>query len=213
MSKKTAKPRSPALYPGGRVKLPGGVQGPAGGPVSAPPGGRVKLPGGVQGPRGGPVRAKPAARAKKTTTKARQLALGEAVACCAAEALAASLRLTGWRVSDRDVLSLYELTADDPDAGASILATLEAAAEHGLAGAGPTFNLLDALTCGNGNPFTHYRRSEDWPTGLLLGVDLPGPHTVYDDGTTWWSWGQPFDPASFPGAVIEEAWALSWESA
>src|SRR6185312_13645765 len=37
----------------------------------------------------------------------RQLALGDGVACCAAEALAASLRLAGWPVTDDDVLALY----------------------------------------------------------------------------------------------------------
>lgn len=69
----------------------------------------------------------------------RQLALGEGVACCSAEALAASLRLTGRTVSDADVLALYRRTAADLDAGASILATLEAAAEYGLAGYRPLF--------------------------------------------------------------------------
>jgi hypothetical protein len=49
---------------------------------------------------------------------------------------------------------------------------------------------------------------------LILGLDWLGgkPHAVtYDprDGT-WWSWGQPYSPADFPGAVIEEAWAVTW---
>ena len=57
---------------------------------------------------------------------------------CAAVALANHLlAATGLRVSDRDVLDLYWLTADDPEAGASVLATLEAAAEFGLAGIRP----------------------------------------------------------------------------
>lgn len=79
-----------------------------------------------------------AANAKKAKAHPRrQLALGSAVACCSAEALAASLRLTGHAVSDADVLALYWHTARDEHAGASIVATLEAAAEYGLAGVRP----------------------------------------------------------------------------
>ncbi len=57
---------------------------------------------------------------------------------CAAVALANHLyAATGLRVSDGDVLGLYRLTADDPAQGASIQATLEAAAEYGLRGMRP----------------------------------------------------------------------------
>lgn len=47
--------------------------------------------------------------------------------------------------------------------------------------------------------------------GLILGVDLPGPHAVLatPDGA-WWSWGEPYDPAAWPDAVIEEAWEVRW---
>lgn len=65
------------------------------------------------------------------------LALGEGFACCSAEALAASLRRTGRLVTDLDVLQLYMRTAGDPDEGATILDTLEAAARSGLAGVRP----------------------------------------------------------------------------
>jgi hypothetical protein len=76
-----------------------------------------------------------AANAKKAKAHPkRQLVLAGGVACCSAEALAASLRLAGWPVDDDDVLALYRRTARDDDAGASILATLEAAGEYGLAG-------------------------------------------------------------------------------
>ena len=57
---------------------------------------------------------------------------------CAAVALANHLyAATGLRVSAQDVLGLYRLTADDPAQGASIQATLEAAAEYGLGGMRP----------------------------------------------------------------------------
>ena len=130
--------------------------------------------------------------------KRRGLARSAAgVACCAAEALAASLRLTGGAVADEDVLALYWHTAGSPDAGASILTTLEAAWRYGVGGHFPA----------GFRPATRL----DFQRSVLLGLDLPeGPHTVLDDGEAWWSWGEPFDPAGFPGAVIEEAWAVSW---
>jgi len=51
----------------------------------------------------------------------------------------------------------------------------------------------------------------DTSAALILGVDLPGPHavTVAPDGC-WVSWGRHYDPADFPGAVVEEAWAVSF---
>ena len=134
--------------------------------------------------------------------KARGLALapGE-VACCAAEALAASLRLAGHAVSDEDVLGLYWHTADDPDTGASITATLEAAWRYGLGGIRPAWYMAAAtgelLSAGT--------------APLILGLQLPeGPHTVLADAGRWWSWGESWCPCEFPDAVIEEAWAVSW---
>ena len=155
-------------------------------------------------------RAKHAAAVKATSKKpskaktVRKLALGEGVACCAAEAVAASLRLAGRPVTDADVLALYRHTAGDPDAGATILATLEAAAEYGLAGvpAGST------LRPGGLSSDCELRRM----SGVLLGLELPGPHAVLDDGVAWWSWGEPYDPAAWPDAVIEEAWTVTWAS-
>jgi hypothetical protein len=145
-----------------------------------------------------------AANAKKAKAHPRrQLALGSAVACCSAEALAASLRLSGWPVSDADVLALYLRTTRDLDAGASILATLEAAAEFGLAGTRPvSFEKVmpdDARSLIAGG------------AGLILGVDLPGPHAVLDTGSEWVSWGQAWPVSAFPDVVLEEAWTVGWE--
>ena len=146
----------------------------------------------------------------------RQLALGDGVACCSAEALAASLRLAGWPVTDADVLALYRRTAADLDAGASILATLEAAAEHGLAGVRPvsfglaSLDLLDAPTCGNVIHDSCNCRSADWPGNLLLGCALPASHTVLDTGSEWITWGQAWPAWAFPDAVLEEAWEVTW---
>lgn len=124
----------------------------------------------------------------------RGLALGD-VSCCAADALAWSLRLAGWPVDSDDVLALYKLTADSPDAGATILATLDAAHVFGLAGVQPVS--FEAVT------------DLDDPRSLLLGVDLPGRHTVFSNGG-WISWGRWFPPGAFPDAVIEEAWVVTW---
>jgi len=215
VKKKPARPQKPQLT--GHGAPPAGGSGAAVAPVRrgrpaprkpAPRGGPVPggaVPGhGAPGPLPGgggyqqpPVARKPAPKKKPVK---RKLALGEAVACCAAEALATSLRLTGRRVTDRDVLALYDRTADGPDAGASISETLEAAAEHGLAGF-PLVSFRCAKSPYNISAFS---------TPLILGMDLPGPHAVLDVGGWWWSWGEPYDPAAFPGAVIEEAWEIRW---
>jgi hypothetical protein len=141
------------------------------------------------------TRAKNVARAKAHPR--RGLALGEGVACCSAEALAASLRRSGWPVTDADVLALYRLTAGGPDDGAPILATLEAAAEYGLAGV----------------RLASYDLSETYVSArsLILGVDLPGAHAVLDTGSEWVTWGEAWPVTAFPDAVIEEAWAIEWE--
>ena len=203
MKRKPAKPQ-PAVTPG-RAQGKG-----SGAPVKAPrpaakpqpsprPAGVITTP--VQ--RGPAPAKKPAAKKKPVK---RKLALGESIACCAAEALAASLRLAGAPVSDEDVLALYWHTADDADAGASVWATLEAAYEFGLAGIRPlSFREVVPSEPGYWPSLGHKTRA-----GLILGGDLPGPHALYDDGAAWWSWGQPWDPADFPLAVIEEAWQVTW---
>jgi hypothetical protein len=156
------------------------------------------------------AKAKVTAKAKPAThAKAVALALAPRdVACCAAEALAASLRLQGVRVSDEDVLALYWHTADHPDTGASILATLEAAWRFGLGGVrprrfGPAFPAAEAS-------FGPAFAMDAVAHPVILGVELPGPHAVLTTPDGWWSWGELHDPAEWPDAVIEAAWAVSW---
>jgi hypothetical protein len=124
----------------------------------------------------------------------------DGIACCAAEALAASLRWQGWPVGDADVVALYRLTADHPDDGAVIEHTLEMAATHGLAGA--RLLAFQALDPNLEIP------TADLKVSCILGVDWPGQHTVFDDGQSWWSWGIEFEPWA---ATIEEAWKVRWE--
>jgi hypothetical protein len=142
------------------------------------------------------VKARRAKRAKR-----RGWSPDEDVALCTARAFAESLRLaTGRPVADADVLDVYWATASDADAGASIVATAEAILAGGLGGYFPA--RVDHV----------YIDSPDLAAGpLLLGLALPEPHTVTvgPDGG-WWSWGEPFDPAEWPGLVVEEAWAVTW---
>ena len=149
-------------------------------------------------------KAKQAPKAKKAPVKRTAAQVKAAhnrawsaggVSCCSAEAVAASLRLAGAAVSDADVLALYWRTADSADAGASILATLEAASAWGLAGVRPVrFGPVDL----------------DDPAAVILGLDMPeAPHAVaLDPSGAVWSWGGLYDVTA--EAVIEEAWAVEW---
>jgi hypothetical protein len=130
----------------------------------------------------------------------RHLSLGE-VACCAAEALASSLRLTGAPVGEDDVLALYWRTASAPGDGASLLDTLRAAQEHGLAGWRPTWQMAGNNIFRPGLP------------PLIIGLDLPGgSHALTLDacGCCAWSWGGLYRFADLQPGPVEEAWAVSW---
>ena len=170
--------------------------------------------------------ARKAAAAKKAAHHpVRKLALGAGVACCSAEAVAASLRLAGWPVGDEDVLALYWRTAGDVDAGASILATLEAAAEFGLAGCRPAAcgrRGRDYLTGTQGGhlPVPYFTlgpaQSPQGPAGcpkattpplVILGITDPAPHAVLATADGWWSWGELYEPWT---ADIDEAWEVTW---
>lgn len=70
------------------------------------------------------------------------------VACCGAEAVAASLRIQGGHVLDEDVLELYWRVASGPDEGADIWELLRAARIHGLAGWYPEFSPSPGLRAG-----------------------------------------------------------------
>jgi hypothetical protein len=120
-------------------------------------------------------------RAKKGKPKPRKWSPGWDVACCSAEAVGLLLGL-----SDADVLELYWLTADDPDAGASIKDTLTAA---GCPSCRWTYGVTPAAA------------------PLILGIQLEQPHAVAvtPDGT-WWSWGEPWQPP--PDLIIDETWAV-----
>jgi hypothetical protein len=168
--------------------------------------------------------------------KPRKLTPDGLVAMCSARAVAESLRLAlGVVASDDDVLELYFRTASDPDEGASILATLHAAATFGLAGRRPATDepCEGSRTPGNpqaasGSPVHGHVHPEcragsypgaavppvplrPGPFPLILGLALPeGDHAVVATPDGWWSWGSLWDPADFPGALVEEAWTVRW---
>lgn len=152
--------------------------------------------------RGGATGHKQVSRRVHLTHKAaraRALSAGD-VSCCVVDALAWSLRLAGGSVSDSDVLALFRLAGGDADAGVTILAALEAASEFGLGGVQPVSYEpvgLDVIH----EAYQH----------LILGVELPGSHALVAVGDgPWITWGEELDPAGFPDAVIEEAWAVTW---
>lgn len=141
----------------------------------------------------------------------RHLSLGE-VACCAAEALASSLRLAGASVSDADVLSLYWRTASYPSEGATLLDTLRVAQEYGLAGWRPAYRALSTIEKVNSSSFapSFEVAKEEVP---VLGLQLPGgPHALTLDrcGCCAWSWGGLYTFAELSPSPVEEAWAVSW---
>lgn len=142
------------------------------------PGGPMKrVPPAPQIIPGGPMkRVSHAKKAKKTRGWSPGIPQ-----CCVAQALADSLEALGRPVDDTAVLDLYWRTARTADAGASILATLEAASEHGLGG-----HILAG--------FEEISAGETQRAGLILGMDRPGPHAAYDCA---------------PG-IVEEAWAVTW---
>lgn len=131
---------------------------------------------------------------KTTEHKSRKLALPGAVACCSAEALAASLRLAGHPVSGSDVYALYRATARGDDDGATILATLKAASTFGLAGV----RLVGLRAVPVSSPH------------VVVGGELPGSHALYFERGRAWSWGAPLDLSRFPDWEPEEAWELRW---
>ena len=138
------------------------------------------------------------AKARTTKPKVKQWSPGSLVACCSAEALAASLRLAGGACGDADTLGLYFGITPDPDAGTSILDALQAAVAHGLAGAIPGFQ-----------PVTGWG---DQTTTLVAGVDLPEPHAVLITPDAWWSWGEPWPESAFSRARITDMWEVTWHS-
>jgi hypothetical protein len=160
------------------------------------------------------VKAKPTAHAK--AKKKVGFAVGDWLPVCGFEAVAQSLRLAGQRVDDDEVLRLYDLCGSRE---VSIGEALTAAARFGLAGYRPAEfkahpergefgKLCSDLLGGTGqaspNPLSPFVVRGH---GLILRIDVPGPHAVLATRDGWWSWGELHSP--WP-ARVSEAWAVSW---
>ena len=105
-------------------------------------------------------------------------------------------------LSDTDVLALYAATPHDEAGYATIGDTLEA-------GRVPGYSLAAADPAVAGECTTAlYPWAGNTAPRLILGVALPEPHAIAVTGGTWWSWGEPFNPAEWPELVVEEAWTL-----
>jgi hypothetical protein len=139
--------------------------------------------------------AKKTATTKKTAAKTTTWSPYFTVACCQAAALADLLRLSGGACSDEDMLGLYFGVTPDPDAGASILAALEAASAFGLAGARPVFAPAAF------NP----ARTQ------VVGMHLAEHHALVRHGGEWLTWGKRWPCSAFTGP-IDEAWEVQWVS-
>jgi hypothetical protein len=118
---------------------------------------------------------------------------------CAAVAVANSLLMaTGWRASDEDVLALYLAASGGMDAGASVLATLEAAGEYGLAGVFPArFDPLD--------------EGEPLDDGVIVELVLREPHAAVLSGDSVITWGREVPvTADFLSGQVTGAWRVEW---
>lgn len=105
-------------------------------------------------------------------------AAGDLLPVCSFEAVAVKLRLLGVRIHDDDVAQLWSL------AGEREASIPEAAAAFGLT----------------------VRPASPYESGVLLHVDIPGPHAVLATEHGWWSWGELLTP--WP-CTISEAWAVT----
>jgi hypothetical protein len=176
------------------------------------------------------VKAKPTAHAK--AKKKVGFAVGDWLPVCGFEAVAQSLRLAGQRVHGDDVAGLWELCGAAE--ATTIEDALAAAARFGLAGCRPVaYDLhsrygdcgLDQLAGDDADlapfaveaqalppvlreAFLHRTVGQAvQPHGLILRIDVPGPHAVLATRDGWWSWGELYSP--WP-ARVSEAWAVSW---
>jgi hypothetical protein len=177
------------------------------------------------------VKAKPAAHAK--AAKKVSFAVGDWLPVCGFEAVAQSLRLAGQRVHGDDVAGLWELCGA-PEA-TTIEDALAAAALFGLAGYRPRLvadefagklalgdlgdNLAVVPVSNRVGPYlgrvnaaqlqslTDFADGLDDIHGLILRIDVPGPHAVLATQAGWWSWGELYSPWR---CNVSEAWAVSW---
>jgi hypothetical protein len=119
----------------------------------------------------------------------------ELVACCSAAAVADHLRLSGGSCTADDMLGLYFAVADTDDSGADLESILAHAAEHGLAGHYPDYQLV----------------TPDPDAIQIRRVRLPeARHAMIWHGGEWLTWDGWYPQSAFSQAVTEQAWELTW---
>lgn len=143
---------------------------------------------------------KPAKAAAHTVKKAKgrtaTRALSSDLGCCVAEAVSTSLRLSGFPVTEQDIISLFWQAGGDQDEGVTIPDMIMTVSESGIVSCQLEKLDLDAIDLETSD--------------VILGLNLPSPHAVLATPDGWWSWGGLFSPCEFPDAIIEEAWSVSW---
>jgi hypothetical protein len=157
--------------------------------------------GGAGGSGGGHAVAKP-----------RKLSIAD-VACCSAEAVAASARLAGFRITDDDVLTLYCRTAAGPDDGATIPETIRAAALYGIGPARVADAVLSEPLSGCIAGYDLTVAQADQSQWRLENAPEWGPHAAVIAGDGLVTWGRYVlcDEEFLLSAA--EAWQLTWETA
>lgn len=143
------------------------------------------------------AQSKAAARKKsglKPLKTHHALSAGE-VSCCAAEAVADSLRVFhGTPVGPEDVLELYFRVAATPAEGAALSDVLRAAQACGLAGWYPLYRPADPFLLVPGT----LAGFDSWDEGEAHAA------LAFEGGA--WTWGE---VAPWPG-VPDEAWVVRW---
>jgi hypothetical protein len=210
------KPRKPRVFPGGKIggggkprTFPGGKIGGDGKPHCTP----RKFPGGKIGSPGGPARA-----AMTPADGGWLCGLNDAYDICAPVAIANHLlAATGRRVSDEDILRLYETVTGGGDHGAPIADSLAAAMSDGIGCCFPRAVRLvpvtrasvrrSGLICGAELSLEHQHRAfwecDHGPGWALHAMVLRGGHVI-----TWG--GEIAVSESFLGCHVTELWAVRW---
>jgi len=215
--KKPRKPKpKPRKMPGGSIggpgprKFPGAKIGGDGGGQHRVP---RKMPGGKIGSPGGPARA-----AAPPLDGGWLCGLNDAYDICAPVAIANHLLAeTGRRVTDEDILRLYETVTGGGDHGAPIADALAAAMTDGIGCCFPRAVRLVPVTragicaggliCGAELSLEHQHRAfwecEHGPGWALHAMVLRGDHVI--------TWGGEIGVSqSFLACHVTELWAVRW---
>ena len=147
------------------------------------------------GGRAAQAKARAAKKSGLKPVAAKHALMPGDVSCCAAEAVADSLRVFyGVPVGPEDVLELYFRVAGHPAEGAALSDVLEAAQACGLAGWYPLYRPADPVLLVPGS----IAGFDSWDGGEA--------HAALAAGAGAWTW----DGMHLWPGVPDEAWRVSW---